>query len=138
VDVACVEIGVNGSLAFNVPPADFETDGAYAVVRLSAECRARLIDQGWFLSEEDVPKHAVCMSVPQIMRCRSIICVGEGAQRAAAVHNMLRGPISNLCPASVLQVHPDCTVFLDSECASVFWRRIGNGVRARQDEEENG
>lgn len=138
VDVACVGIGINGSLAFNEPPADFETVEAYAVVRLSAECRSRLTVQGWFDSEKDAPKHAVCMTVPQIMRCRKIVCVCEGAQRAASVHNLLRGPVSNLCPASVLQIHPDCTVFLDSDCASVFWRRLGSGVRARQDEKEDG
>lgn len=126
----CVCFGPDGTY--------FETEEAYAVLRLNAECRSRQTGKGLFGTEEEVPKHVVCMSIVQIMRTRSIVCVAEGARRVASGSNLLRGPVSNLCPASVLQVHPDCTVFLDAECASVFWRRIGSGVRARQDEEEDG
>ena len=118
IDVACVGIGENGHLAFNDPPADFETDEAYLVVNLDEVCRFQQVGEGWFATLEDVPTRALSMSVPQIMKSRRIVCTVPDERKAIAVRNAVKGPVTNLCPASVLQRHPDCTLFLDPPAAA--------------------
>ena len=117
IDVACVGIGENGHLAFNDPPADFETREAFLVVDLDEACRHQQVGEGWFATLEDVPKQALSMSVPQIMKSKRIVCTVPDARKAAAVKNAVQGPVSNLCPSSILQTHPDCTMFLDPAAA---------------------
>lgn len=117
IDVACVGIGENGHLAFNDPPADFETREAFLVVDLDEACRHQQVGEGWFATLEDVPKQALSMSVPQIMKSQRIVCTVPDARKAAAVKNAVQGPVSNLCPSSILQTHPDCTMFLDPAAA---------------------
>ena len=118
IDVACVGIGENGHLAFNDPPADFETQEAYLVVTLDEACRRQQVGEGWFATLDDVPKQALSMTISQILKSRRIVCTVPDARKAAAVKGAVQGPISNLCPASVLQTHPDCTLFLDAAAAS--------------------
>lgn len=118
VDVACVGIGENGHLAFNDPPADFETEAAYLVVDLDEACRRQQVGEGWFATLDDVPRQALSMSVRQIMKSRRIVCTVPDARKAEAVRNAVRGPVSNLCPASILQTHPACTLFLDPAAAA--------------------
>ncbi len=118
VDVACVGIGENGHLAFNDPPADFTTDEAFLVVDLDEACRRQQVGEGWFATLADVPKQALSMSVPQILKSKRIVCTVPDARKATAVKNTLEGPVSNMCPASVLRTHADCTLFLDEAAAS--------------------
>lgn len=118
IDVALVGIGENGHLAFNDPPADFETTKPYIVVALDEACRAQQYGEGWFKSIDDVPRKAISMSVNQILKSAQIICSVPDKRKAAAVKNCLSHPVSNLYPASVLRTHKHCTLYLDSESAS--------------------
>ncbi|MDX1640935.1 MAG: glucosamine-6-phosphate deaminase [Balneolaceae bacterium] len=120
IDVALVGIGENGHLAFNDPPADFETETPYIVVELDEACRRQQMGEGWFDSIEEVPKRAISMSIKQIMKSKSIICSVPDERKAEAVKNCLEGEVTNMNPASVLQNHDECTVYLDQESASLL------------------
>jgi glucosamine-6-phosphate deaminase len=124
IDVACVGIGENGHLAFNDPPADFETEEPYVVVQLDLACRKQQVGEGWFETLEQVPSQAISMSVRQIMKSRQIIVTVPDRRKAEAVRNALEGPVSPLCPASILRCHPDCSMFLDSAAASMLTATI--------------
>ena len=113
VDVALVGIGENGHLAFNDPPADFETEKPYIIVGLDEACRQQQLSEGWFKSFEEVPQHAVSMSIKQILKSKHIICSVPGERKAIAVKNSLEQPISNLYPAGILRLHAGCTFYLD-------------------------
>ncbi len=118
IDVAFVGIGENGHLAFNDPPADFETEDPYIVVELDEDCRMQQVGEGWFNGLDDVPTHAISMSIRQIMKSKTIICTVPEERKAVAVQNCVSGGITQMHPASILQTHPDCTVFLDTGSAS--------------------
>lgn len=120
VDVACVGIGENGHLAFNDPPADFETEEAYLVVALDEACRRQQVGEGWFASLADVPTHALSMSIRQIMKSRQIVCTVPDGRKAEAVRRTVKGPVSAQCPASILQAHKDCTLYVDPASASLL------------------
>ncbi len=120
IDVAFVGIGENGHLAFNDPPADFVTEKPYLVVDLDEACRKQQLGEGWFPSLEAVPAQAISMSIRQIMKSKSIICSVPDLRKAQAVKNCLEGEISNLHPASILQNHPDCQIFLDTPASSLL------------------
>ena len=120
IDVALIGIGENGHLAFNDPPADFETEEPYIVVELNEACRKQQMGEGWFKSIEEVPSHAISMSVKQIMRSGQIICSVPDSRKAMAVKNTLEQPVSNLYPASILQLHPNCTCYLDTSSAAML------------------
>jgi len=120
VDVALAGIGENGHLAFNDPPADFETESPYIVVELDEACRKQQMGEGWFPELEDVPRKAISMSVKQIMKSKNIICSVPDRRKAEAVKHCLTGDVTNMHPASILQNHPNCTIYLDSESASLL------------------
>ena len=120
IDVAFVGIGENGHLAFNDPPADFETEEPYLVVNLDDECRRQQLGEGWFKTFADVPKQAISMSVRQIMKSKSIICSVPDKRKAVAVKHTLEGVISPLIPASVLRQHEATWIFLDTDAASLL------------------
>lgn len=120
IDVALVGIGENGHLAFNDPPADFETEEPYLIVTLDEACRRQQMGEGWFASIADVPKKAISMSVRQIMKSKNIICSVPDQRKAEAVKNCVEGKISSLHPASMLQEHPACTLYLDAASASLL------------------
>ena len=120
IDVALVGIGENGHLAFNDPPADFETEQPYIIADLDRECRQQQVNENWFGSVEEVPKQAISISVKQIMLSKHIICSVPGLRKAQAVKDCLEGEISNLHPASILQNHPGCYLFLDNASASLL------------------
>jgi glucosamine-6-phosphate deaminase len=122
IDVALVGVGENGHLAFNDPPADFETESPYLVVTLDEPCRRQQMGEGWFATLEDVPEQAISMSVKQIMKSKHIICSVPDARKAQAVKNSIEQDVSNLFPASILQLHPDCTYYLDANSASQLSR----------------
>lgn len=118
IDLAMVGIGENGHLAFNDPPADFETTDPYIIVELDDACRKQQWGEGWFETLEDVPTKAISMSIHQIMQSEMIICSVPDERKAFAVSNCLNGNISNHYPASILQNHPNCVVLLDQHSAS--------------------
>lgn len=120
IDLALVGIGENGHLAFNDPPADFETEDPYIIVDLDLACRNQQFGEGWFKSIEEVPKQAISMSIRQIMKSKTIICSAPDLRKAQAVKNCLDGPVTNLCPASILQEHSDCEIWLDKDSASLM------------------
>jgi glucosamine-6-phosphate deaminase len=125
VDVAFVGIGENGHLAFNDPPADFDTEDPYIVVRLDERCRRQQVGEGWFAGIADVPETAISMSIRQILRAKAIVCVVPDARKAQAVRDSLEGPIDPMTPASILRRHPDLTVYLDRASASLLERQPG-------------
>jgi glucosamine-6-phosphate deaminase len=134
IDVAFVGIGENGHLAFNDPPADFETDRPYIVVTLDARCRRQQVGEGWFASEDEVPAQALSMSVRQILMSREIICVVPDERKAEAVRDSIEGPVSPAVPASILQTHPNTTVYLDSASSSLLDPSSRGVIRARDDD----
>ena len=120
IDVAFVGIGENGHLAFNDPPADFETDDPYILVELDEPCRLQQVGEGWFTGLDEVPTQAISMSIRQIMKAQTIVCTVPDERKAEAVRNCLHGEITPMHPASILQTHPDCSVFLDTGSASLL------------------
>lgn len=120
VDAAFLGIGENGHLAFNDPPADFETEQPYIIVELDEACRKQQRDEGWFASVEDVPPKAITMSIKQILKSKHIICSVPDARKALAVKNSLENSVSDLYPAGILQVHANCTFYLDKDSAALL------------------
>lgn len=123
VDLALVGIGENGHLAFNDPPADFEVDDPFIIVNLDEACRLQQVGEGWFPSLEAVPNQAISMTIRQIMRSRQIICTVPDLRKRHAVQCSLQGPVTPNCPASILQQHPNCHIFLDEAAASLLERK---------------
>lgn len=120
VDVALIGIGENGHIAFNDPPADFDTREAYIVVNLDERCKKQQMGEGWFKTLEDVPAQAVSMTVYQIMQSRVILSVVPGARKAQAIKMTLEAPeVTNRVPATKLREHPDFMLFLDADSASL-------------------
>jgi glucosamine-6-phosphate deaminase len=117
IDIAFVGIGENGHLAFNDPPADFETEEPYLIVALDEACRRQQAGEGWFRSIAEVPEKAVSMSIRQILKSKEIVCVVPDELKAAAVKACFEGNISPAAPASILRTHPRTTVFLDQHSA---------------------
>ena len=123
IDVCFCGIGENGHLAFNDPPANFDTEEPYLVVELDEACRRQQLGEGWFPSLESVPKQAISMGVKQIMKSRHIVCTVPDRRKAEAVRASVEGPVTNTAPASILQRHPDCTIYVDEPAASLLTRR---------------
>jgi glucosamine-6-phosphate deaminase len=120
IDVAFIGIGENGHVAFNDPPADFETEEPYIVVELDDACRKQQLGEGWFPSLADVPTRAISMSVRHILKSGTIICTVPDTRKAAAVKNSVEGPVTPAVPASVLQRHGDVELYLDRAAASLL------------------
>jgi glucosamine-6-phosphate deaminase len=120
IDVALVGIGENGHLAFNDPPADFEIEDPYIIVQLDEACRKQQLGEGWFRNLDEVPQSAISMSIKQILKSKDIICSVPDRRKAAAVKNCTENPISNLFPATALQLHPRCICYLDKESSSLL------------------
>ncbi|QDU55733.1 glucosamine-6-phosphate deaminase [Aeoliella mucimassa] len=122
VDIAFVGIGENGHLAFNDPPADFETETPFLSVELDEACRRQQLGEGWFADFESVPQRAITMSVRQIMASQRIVCTVPHQQKAIAVRNAIEGRVTPDVPASILQQHPHTQVFLDDASAALLNR----------------
>ena len=120
VDVALAGIGENGHLAFNDPPADFVTEQPYIIVSLDEACRRQQLGEGWFHTFADVPKQAITMSINQILKSKHIICSVPDSRKAMAVKNSLEQAVSDLYPASILQLHPACSFYLDEASAALL------------------
>jgi glucosamine-6-phosphate deaminase len=120
IDVAFAGIGENGHLAFNDPPADFETNEAYIVVNLDEPCRRQQVGEGWFKDLSEVPQRAISMTVNQLLKAREIICVVPDARKAEAVKNCFENEISPHFPASILRRHERTTVYLDADSSALL------------------
>lgn len=120
IDVALVGIGENGHLAFNDPPADFDTTSPYLVANLDHDCRQQQVNEDWFDNLAAVPPQAISMSVHQIMLSKNIICSVPGSRKARAVKNTIEQPVSNLYPASILQQHANCYFYFEKASASLL------------------
>jgi len=119
IDIACIGIGENGHIAFNDPPvADFNDPKLVKVVELDEPCRKQQLGEGWFPTFDDVPTHALSLTIPAIMRCKAISCVVPDERKAEAVFNTLNAEISTGCPATILRTHPDTILYLDEGSAS--------------------
>ena len=123
IDVCFAGIGENAHLAFNDPPADFDTTQPYLVVNLDDACRRQQYGEGWFPSFDAVPKQAISMSIQQIMSSRTIIIPAPDERKAQAVRDSLEGPVTNRVPSSILQRHADTHIFLDTASAALLTHR---------------
>jgi glucosamine-6-phosphate deaminase len=133
VDIAFLGIGENGHIAFNDPPADFKTEEPYIIVNLDEACRRQQLGEAWFADISQVPKQAISMSVRQILKAREILAVVPGVRKAPAVKDCLEGSVSPMAPASILRTHPNATVYLDKDSASLLSPALQNAL---QDESE--
>ena len=120
VDVGVIGIGENGHIAFNDPPADFDTDKAYKVVNLDERCRMQQVGEGWFRTFDDVPKQAITMCPKQIMACRHIVTAVPHCVKAEAIYNTITKPVTPDVPATLMKTHPDWNLFIDSDSASLL------------------
>ncbi len=127
VDVAFVGIGENAHLAFNDPPADFDTTDPYILVRLDEACRRQQVGEGWFAGLDEVPETAVSMSIRQILEAREILVIVPDERKAAAVQATLEQDVTPAVPASILRTHRHVTVYLDQAAAS----RLSAAARTR-------
>ena len=125
VDVAFVGIGENAHLAFNDPPADFDTEEPYIIVNLDEACRRQQVGEGWFKSIQDVPSRAISMSVQQILKANSIVCTVPDEHKAKALKAAVLGPITPDVPASILRNHPKVKFFIDAPAAQLL---VGNAA----------
>jgi glucosamine-6-phosphate deaminase len=124
VDLLFAGIGENGHLAFNDPPADFNTEEPYLVVELDQACRQQQVGEGWFAALADVPKKALSMSVQQVLKAREIIVIVPDTRKAVAVKACVEGQITPMAPASILRRHPNVTLYLDRHSASLLSRKV--------------
>jgi glucosamine-6-phosphate deaminase len=120
IHAAFIGIGENGHLAFNDPPADFETVEPYILVKLDEECRKQQLGEGWFPSLDAVPDRAVSMSIQQIMKSQAIVCTVPDERKARAVRDCLEGDVTPRHPASILRQHERVHLFLDRNSASLL------------------
>lgn len=120
IDVAFVGIGENGHIAFNDPPADFEMEEPYIIVKLDEACRRQQVGEGWFGSMAEVPQRAISMSVRQVLKTREIVSVVPDQRKAEAVRRCLEGAITPMAPASILRRHANTTLYLDAGSASLL------------------
>jgi glucosamine-6-phosphate deaminase len=120
IDIAFLGIGENGHIAFNDPPADFDIEDPYIIVELDEACRQQQVGEAWFSDISQVPKKAISMSAQQILKATEIFAVVPDKRKAHAVNACFEGKISPMAPASILRRHPNATVYLDRDSASLL------------------
>ncbi|MCL2434205.1 MAG: 6-phosphogluconolactonase [Clostridia bacterium] len=125
IDLGIIGVGENGHIAFNDPPANFDIEDPYIVVRLDDACRKQQLGEGWFGSLEEVPETAISMSCKQIMKCKVILSAVPYAVKARAIYNMLSQDLNPMVPATLLKTHPDITLYLDADSAGLA---VGDGL----------
>lgn len=118
IDIVCLGIGMNGHIAFNDPPADFEESEDVRVVQLEDESRIQQVEEGLFPHIDAVPTHAITLSIPRLLRGHKLFCCVSGNLKRSAVTRAFLGPLDPQCPASILRTHPDCTIYLDDAAAA--------------------
>jgi len=118
-DVCVLGIGENGHLAFNDPPADFHTKELIHVVDLDLVCRTQQVNEGHFPTLDDVPQHALSLTVPALLAPKHVLAIVPEERKAAAIQTALTGPVTPNCPASILRTQPHVTLYLDQDSASL-------------------
>jgi glucosamine-6-phosphate deaminase len=112
-------IGENGHLAFNDPAeADFSDPKAIKVVTLDDECRQQQVAEGWFASDAEVPRQALTLTIPTLMRIPKLILSVPGSRKAEVIRRTLEEPVSTACPSTILRTHGDATIYLDADSAA--------------------
>lgn len=130
IDVAFLGIGENGHIAFNDPPADFETEQPYIIVNLDEACRQQQVGEAWFANLSQVPKQAISMSARQILKAKEILAVVPDKRKAHAIKLCFEGDITPMAPASILRRHPNATIYLDTNSASLLDPKIKAALEA--------
>ncbi|MBV9622797.1 MAG: glucosamine-6-phosphate deaminase [Acidobacteria bacterium] len=120
IDIAFLGIGENGHIAFNDPPADFEVEEPYIIVNLDEACRRQQVGEAWFADLSEVPSQAISMSVRQILKAKELLAVVPDTRKAQAVKASVEGEITPSAPASILRTHPNMTLYLDKNSASML------------------
>lgn len=118
IDLGLIGIGENTHIAFNDPPANFETKESFIIVKLDEDCKKQQVREGWFKTVEQVPKFAITMTVHQIMQCEHIVSCVPNIEKANAIKLALENDVTNQIPATILKTHPSWTLFIDSHSAS--------------------
>ena len=122
-DVCILGIGENGHVAFNDPgEADFNDARLVKPVHLDERCRQQQVNDGCFASLDEVPKMALTVTVPGLLRAKAMFCIVPTTNKAEAVKNTLERDVTNLVPATIMKTHPDFNLFLDSESAAGFMK----------------
>jgi glucosamine-6-phosphate deaminase len=133
IDIAFLGIGENGHIAFNDPPADFNTEDPYLIVNLDEACRQQQVGEAWFANISQVPTQALSMSAEQILKAKEILAVVPDKRKAQAVKACFEGEISPMAPASILRRHPDATVYLDTNSASLLSKKLQAALKANSE-----
>ncbi len=119
IDIGLIGIGENAHIAFNDPPADFDTKDAYIIVNLNETCKRQQMGEGWFATIDDVPKQAVSMTAYQIMQCETIVsCVPYKVKAEAVKNTLFAKEVTNEIPATLLKTHPNFVLYIDEDSAS--------------------
>lgn len=134
VDIAFLGIGENGHIAFNDPPADFKTEEPYIIVNLDEACRRQQVGEGWFDDISQVPRQAISMSPRQILKADELVVIAPDQRKAAAVQRALEGEITPDAPASILRLHPNATLHLDTASASKLRPELRRALSERPQE----
>lgn len=124
IDLGLIGIGENAHIAFNDPPADFDTREAYIVVNLEDNCKKQQVGEGWFPTLEDVPKQAISMTVYQIMQCKVIVSCVPYKVKANAVKLTLDNNLTNKVPSTMLKTHDNMMLFIDEDSASLVDKEL--------------
>ena len=130
IDIAFLGIGENAHIAFNDPPADFETEEPYIIVNLDEACRQQQVGEAWFSEISQVPKQAISMSARQILKSKEILAVVPDRRKARAVKACVEGEISPMAPASILRRHSNATIYLDTNSASLLRTDLQTALKA--------
>lgn len=121
IDVVCMGIGENGHIAFNDPHvAEFNDPKLVKVVELDHKCRTQQVNDGCFNAIDQVPTHALTLTIPALMRGGQLFCIVPAKTKAEAVRNTVRGEISEACPASILRNHDKAVLYLDGDSSSLL------------------
>ena len=131
IDIAFLGIGENGHIAFNDPPADFETEVPYIIVNLDEACRQQQVGEAWFANISQVPAQAISMSARQILKAKEILAVVPDKRKAQAIKACFEGEISPMAPASILRRHPNATVYVDTNSASLLGPALQAGLKSK-------
>lgn len=120
IDLGIVGIGENAHIAFNDPPANFETTEAFIIVNLDNKCKQQQVGEGWFPSVDEMPRQAITMTPFQIMQSKTIISCVPHKAKAQAVKDTLENDLTNTIPATMLKGHSDYNLFIDEASASLL------------------
>ena len=121
VDIVCMGIGENGHIAFNDPHvADFNDPCRIKKVDLDQKCRQQQVNDGCFQTIDQVPTHALTLTIPTLYNVENIFCVVPAATKAEAVKNTVSGPVAESCPASILRRHGKAILYTDADSAALL------------------